>query len=250
MAFSLDGTDRPVVFAATQTTIRRIDDPATTWPFPGGGSLPTTNPVTLLPLDWNNDFRTDLLAAGAGGIRLLLQDDGGRFNDATSAASKNAPISCRCLGAWAADVEMDGDLDVVLGVAGGAAVVLRNNGDGTWTTLDTFASLRDVRGFAWADLDRDGDPDAVVLSEGAVRVLRDSGRSLLPVGVRAVHGRFERGDMVSCRDESGREVARGLVNYSAEETLRIMGSPSHRIEAILGYAGDAELIHRDNLVLV
>ena len=90
----------------------------------------------------------------------------------------------------------------------------------------------------------------VELDEGAVKVLRESGRSLLAVGVRGVHGDFRRGDMISCRDEQTREVARGLVNYSAEETRRIMGSPSASIEGILGYAGDEELIHRDNLILV
>jgi len=93
-------------------------------------------------------------------------------------------------------------------------------------------------------------PGSVELDEGAVRVLRESGRSLLAVGVRAVGGNFARGDMVSCRDSEGREIARGLVNYSADETRRIMGSPSHAIEAILGYQVDEELIHRDNLVLV
>lgn len=88
------------------------------------------------------------------------------------------------------------------------------------------------------------------LDEGAVRVLRESGRSLLPVGVSGVHGSFARGDMVSCRDSEGREIARGLVNYSADETRRIMGSASAGIEKILGYAGNVELVHRDNLVLV
>jgi glutamate 5-kinase len=88
------------------------------------------------------------------------------------------------------------------------------------------------------------------LDEGAVRVLRESGRSLLAVGVRGVDGDFERGDMVSCRDPLGREVARGLVNYSAADTRRIMGLPSSRIEGILGYLLEEELIHRDNLVLV
>ena len=91
---------------------------------------------------------------------------------------------------------------------------------------------------------------SVELDDGAVRVLRESGRSLLAVGVRGVHGNFTRGDMVSCRDSDGREVARGLVNYSAGETRRIMGSPSQDIESILGYQVDEELIHRDNLVLV
>ncbi len=91
---------------------------------------------------------------------------------------------------------------------------------------------------------------SVELDQGAVRVLQESGRSLLPVGVRGVHGAFARGDMVACRDGDGREVARGLVNYSADETRRIMGSASNEIESILGYVGDVELIHRDNLVLV
>ena len=91
---------------------------------------------------------------------------------------------------------------------------------------------------------------SVELDEGAVRVLRESGRSLLAVGVRGVHGNFTRGEMVSCRDPDGREVARGLVNYTADETRRIMGSPSKDIEGILGYQVDEELIHRDNLVLV
>ncbi len=87
------------------------------------------------------------------------------------------------------------------------------------------------------------------LDDGAVRVLRESGRSLLAVGVRAVQGNFTLGEMVSCRDGSGREIARGLVNYSADETRRIMGLPSREIEGVLGYLRDEEIIHRDNLVL-
>ena len=103
---------------------------------------------------------------------------------------------------------------------------------------------------AYGDTDGDGFRDSVELDAGAVRVLRESGRSLLPVGVRGVHGHFSRGDMVSCRDPQGREVARGLANYSADDTRRIMGSPSSDIESILGYELDEELIHRDNLVLI
>jgi glutamate 5-kinase len=91
---------------------------------------------------------------------------------------------------------------------------------------------------------------SVELDAGAVKVLRESGRSLLPVGVCGVRGDFSRGDMVSCRDAQGNEIARGLINYDAGETRRIMGSASRNIESILGYQGDAELIHRDNLVLV
>ncbi len=90
----------------------------------------------------------------------------------------------------------------------------------------------------------------LVLDAGAVKVLREAGRSLLAVGVKAVEGDFSRGEVVVCVDEQGREVARGLVNYSADETRRIMGRPSSEIEAILGYRDEEELIHRDNLVLL
>lgn len=88
------------------------------------------------------------------------------------------------------------------------------------------------------------------LDAGAVKVLRESGRSLLPVGVVAVQGSFQRGEIVACFDSQGQEVARGLVNYDADETSRIKGQPSDRIEAILGYIDAPELIHRDNMVLI
>jgi glutamate 5-kinase len=65
-----------------------------------------------------------------------------------------------------------------------------------------------------------------------------------------VKGQFERGAVVACRDPQGREIARGLVNYSADEARRIMRRPSTEIEAILGYVDEPELIHRDNLVLL
>ncbi|MEK7840306.1 MAG: glutamate 5-kinase [Pseudomonadota bacterium] len=90
----------------------------------------------------------------------------------------------------------------------------------------------------------------LTLDAGAVRVLREGGKSLLPVGVKAVEGSFPRGELVSCHDPEGREVARGLVNYSAEETRRILGQPSERIETLLGYVDGPELIHRDNMVVL
>lgn len=90
----------------------------------------------------------------------------------------------------------------------------------------------------------------LVLDAGAVRVLVAEGKSLLPIGVTAVEGYFERGDVVACVDPDGHEVARGLVNYSASETARVMRKPSQQIESILGYVDESELIHRDNLVLL
>ncbi|MDF1766860.1 MAG: glutamate 5-kinase [Gammaproteobacteria bacterium] len=90
----------------------------------------------------------------------------------------------------------------------------------------------------------------VVLDAGAVRVLRESGKSLLAVGILRVVGEFSRGEVVVCRDESGVEIARGLVNYAANEVERLRGKSSDRIIELLGYAGDDEIIHRDNLILL
>jgi glutamate 5-kinase len=90
----------------------------------------------------------------------------------------------------------------------------------------------------------------VQLDAGAVRALTRDGKSLLPIGVTAVTGEFQRGEVVACVDPSGREIARGLANYSAEEARRIIRRPSGEIEAILGYVDEPELIHRDNLVLL
>jgi len=87
------------------------------------------------------------------------------------------------------------------------------------------------------------------LDAGAVEVLKNSGRSLLAVGIRRCEGRFERGEVVACIDSTGGEVARGLVNYSSEEIAIIQGQPSSRIEELLGYSGEAAIIHRDNMVL-
>ena len=84
---------------------------------------------------------------------------------------------------------------------------------------------------------------------GAATVLRQQGRSLLAVGVTAVQGQFERGDLVSCVDPGGREVARGLVNYRAAEVQKIAGRASAEIAGVLGYLAEPELIHRDNMVV-
>ncbi len=90
----------------------------------------------------------------------------------------------------------------------------------------------------------------LVLDEGAVAVLQKGGKSLLSVGVKAVYGAFRRGDMVSCEDQNGVEVARGLVNYDVEDAQKIMRVSSDQISGILGYCHEPELIHRDNLVLI
>ncbi len=90
----------------------------------------------------------------------------------------------------------------------------------------------------------------LVLDNGAVEMLKNNGKSLLAVGVKWATGQFERGELVSCLDQNGVEIARGLVNYGSEETQKIAGKSSADFQLILGYADDLELIHRDNLVLI
>jgi len=88
------------------------------------------------------------------------------------------------------------------------------------------------------------------LDAGAVRAVVRDGKSLLPIGVVRSEGQFERGEVVGCCDPDGHEIARGLANYGASETQRILRKPSSEIESILGYVDAPELIHRDNLVLL
>ncbi len=90
----------------------------------------------------------------------------------------------------------------------------------------------------------------LILDAGAVRVLMEQGKSLLPIGVTELEGDFERGDLVTCLAPDGKEVARGLVNYGASDARRILRRPSSEIESILGFVEESELIHRDNLILL
>ncbi|WP_019141965.1 glutamate 5-kinase [Noviherbaspirillum massiliense] len=90
----------------------------------------------------------------------------------------------------------------------------------------------------------------VMLDAGAVQKLTHEGKSLLPIGVIEVSGEFGRGDVITCIDEAGRAVARGMTNYSSSDARRIMRHPSGEIPAILGFVEEPELIHRDNMVLL
>jgi glutamate 5-kinase len=90
---------------------------------------------------------------------------------------------------------------------------------------------------------------AVVIDSGAVKKLRDEGKSLLPIGVVKVEGEFSRGDVIAVRDSAGVEIARGLANYSSSEARLVCRKPSTEFEALLGYAGESEMLHRDNMVL-
>jgi glutamate 5-kinase len=90
----------------------------------------------------------------------------------------------------------------------------------------------------------------VVVDDGAARALASGGKSLLPIGVVEVIGEFQRGDVVGCVTQDGREIARGLINYESGDARQIARKPTGEIQATLGYIEEPELIHRDNLVLL
>ncbi len=129
--------------------------------------------------------------------------------------------------------------DVLTHLAAGRSIgtLLRAPGARQTARKQWLASTLRARGKLWLD-------------DGACRVLRQDGRSLLAVGVTAFEGDFARGELVSCCDAEGREIARGLTNYSAAEVAKIKGVMSARIETVLGYAHEPELIHRDNLAVL
>lgn len=148
--------------------------------FPAGPATAPFSPAVIAPLDYNDDFRMDLALATPGGLRLLRQDGSGSFTDVTREAFPRGVAVGSYAGVWAADLDMEGDLDLVLGATEGAPVVLRNRGDGRFELYPEFQGTAGVRDFVWADLDADGDPDAALLdADGRLRVFRN-GRFRVP----------------------------------------------------------------------
>ncbi|HEX8136837.1 MAG TPA: FG-GAP-like repeat-containing protein [Pyrinomonadaceae bacterium] len=164
-ALSLSGEGAPVVAAARPGELK----------IAGGATLKLPDaaigPHSILALDFNYDFKSDLVYAGAGGVRLYRQENPSSFTDVTAQAKLPPNImAAHYTGAWAADIEADGDLDAVLGVEDGPTLVLRNNGDGTFKELQPFEGATGLRAFAWGDIDADGDADAALLAGADLQV--------------------------------------------------------------------------------
>lgn len=174
------------------------------------------------------DAKLEKMAGGAG----TAIGSGGMLTKIL-AAKRAARSGTHTIIAWGRET------DVLLRLAKGEAIGTQLTAQGTPST----ARKRWLAGHLKAR-------GRLILDAGAVRALTREGKSLLPIGVTSLAGEFDRGEMVACVDENGREVARGLVNYNAAETSRILRHPSAEIETILGYTDEPELIHRDNLVLV
>jgi Tfp pilus assembly protein PilF len=161
-AIQLGSAGAPVIALADSRVVRLSG--GATLSFPSGPSAIPPSPEGVLQIDFNYDFKTDLVLAGAGGVRLFRQDSPSAFTDVTAQTQlPKGVINAHYTGAWAVDIEADGDLDIVLGAMDGLPLVLRNNGNGTFLPIHPFAGIAGLRGFAWADLDGDGNPDAVII---------------------------------------------------------------------------------------
>ncbi|HXC44939.1 MAG TPA: FG-GAP-like repeat-containing protein [Candidatus Dormibacteraeota bacterium] len=161
-AIALGSAGAPVVALANGHEVRLST--GVTFPFPGGSSGISPLPEGILQIDFNYDFKTDLVLAGAGGVRLMRQDAPDKFTDVTANTKLPKSVTqASYTGAWAVDIEADGDLDIVLGKKDGVPQVLRNNGDDTFTVIQPFPGISGVRAFAWADFDADGNADAAIV---------------------------------------------------------------------------------------
>lgn len=161
-AIALGSAGAPVVAQANGREVRLST--GAKFPFPDGPSVTAPRPEGILQIDFNYDFKTDLVLTGAGGVRFMRQDAPDKFTDVTANTKlPKSVISAPYTGAWAADIEADGDLDVVLGKKDGVPQVLRNNGDDTFTVIEPFPGISGVQAFAWADFDSDGNADAAIV---------------------------------------------------------------------------------------
>jgi tetratricopeptide (TPR) repeat protein len=167
-AIQLGSLGVPAIAQANSREVRLST--GASFPFPGGSSGATLTPESILQIDFNYDFKTDLVLAGADGLRFMRQDTPEKFTDVTANAKlPKSVVNGSYTGAWAVDIEADGDLDIVLGKKDGLPQVLRNNGDDTFAVIQPFPGVSGVRAFAWADFDSDGNADAAIV-DGASRL--------------------------------------------------------------------------------
>lgn len=146
----------------------------------GGTIIPVPPTLTrAAALDYNYDFLMDIVLAGPGGLRLYRQT-GNEYTDVTTSLNLPSGVADRSYtGVWPADLDMEGDIDVLLGTRSGAPLALRNNGDGTFTPIQPFTGVEGTHDFVWADLDADGDPDAALIdASGSLRVFSNERNGL------------------------------------------------------------------------
>jgi tetratricopeptide (TPR) repeat protein len=164
LATWLSGESDPTVFIGDGAALRQSGNSTVVLGFRRAADTAPPSSAAAAALDWDYDFRTDFMLAGAGGLRLFAQAEPGTFRDVSGELGlESALLDLDYHGAWAVDIEADGDLDLVVAPRDSSPSVLRNNGDGTFEPVAAYAGLAGVRHFSWSDLDGDGDPDAAFL---------------------------------------------------------------------------------------
>ena len=163
-AVSLSGDGTPTLIFADGREARLSN--GVKLALPGGIASTPPSLNSIVGLDFDYDFKTDLALAGEGGFRLYRQESATSFVDVTAKAALPSNVtSASYTGVWTVDIEADGDLDILLGVTAkdGPPPLLRNNGDGSFAVFRPFEGVAGLSDFAWADFDGDGDPDAALL---------------------------------------------------------------------------------------
>jgi glutamate 5-kinase len=190
-------------------------------PQPGRPKPPLFDVVEAITPEVERAARGSASAFGRGGMTTKLE--------AAQVAARSGAATVLCNGL---------SRDVLLQVAAGESVgTLFRAGERLGSRKHWLAFTTRPRG-------------ELVLDDGAVRAVVEGGKSLLPAGIAAVRGQFGSGDAVACVDADGRELARGLVAYTADEIRRIAKLPAREIANVLGHSNGDEVIHRDHLVLL
>ena len=167
-AIALGNEALPAIFYAGRDSVKTLREEA--WKAPG-----VSGHDAGIGIDFDFDFRTDIILAGADGIRLFRQDSLEQFADVTATLGLEAAITgAAYTGVWAEDIDLEGDIDLLLNTAQNELLALRNNGDGTFEREDWFSGVSGIKAFAWADFDQDGDPDAgFVDADGSLVVMQN-----------------------------------------------------------------------------
>ncbi|HSS95469.1 MAG TPA: FG-GAP-like repeat-containing protein [Terriglobales bacterium] len=218
-AIPLGSIGAPVVAVANGQQLRFSNGAAIA--FPGGTSHTAPLPESVTPADLNYDFKNDLILTGASGVRLFRQENPNQFTDVTAKSKlPKSVVNGNYTGAWAVDIEADGDLDIVLGAKTGELTVLRNNGDDTFTPIHPFKGISGLQQFVWADLDGDGDPDAALI-DGSGKLHVFANERLGQFRERALPTNFPTVKAIATADVNNDSVMDLLVVESSGSIVRL-----------------------------
>jgi len=231
-AIALGNNALPAIFYAGLDSVKTLREEA--WEAPG-----VSGHDAGIGIDFDFDFRTDIILAGADGMRLLRQDSLEQFADVTATLGLGAATTdAAYTGVWAADIDLEGDIDLLLNTAQNELLALRNNGDGTFEREDWFSGVSGVKAFAWADIDQDGDPDAgFVDAEGSLVVMQNERQ-----------GRFTSMPVpVSTAELTPLDITVSDSNSDGKIELLVLANTGQVLRITLGYQETVEVLAQVDL---